>query len=248
MDADAVSPMEPGMPATEMPATMLPPPEGHSHSARPPVERNTVADTWAWVWKDILGRLVPFAIASAVYARLGDEGPRTVGLTREGLGRDMALGVALGVPMLGAAIVFRAWDAPRYRLPTAADQALQTAFYFGINAPIEELFWRGTVQNATIRVLRRLPPLRKAAVPLGWMLTTACFGAYHRLGRWRWRTIAGVTAAGGAFGALFLRSRRGSLAATIVVHGFATAGLLSWGDVALHALRSMPPLRSGWGA
>jgi membrane protease YdiL (CAAX protease family) len=199
------------------------------------------------VWKDILGRLVPFAIASAVYARLSDEGPRAIGLTREGLGREMALGVALGVPMLGTAIVFRAWDAPRYRLPTAADQALQTAFYLGLNAPIEEMFWRGTVQNVTIRALRRFAPLHKAAVPLGWAFTTACFGAYHRLGRWRWRTIAGVTAAGGAFGALFLRSRRRSLAATIVVHGFATAGFLSWGDVALHALQNMPPQRSSRG-
>lgn len=243
MDGDVVSPIEPGIAAP-----LLPPPGRRPAFVRPVVVRNTVADTWAWVWKDVLGRLVPFAIASAVYARLSDEGPRAIGLTREGLGREMALGAALGVPMLGAAIVFRAWDAPRYRLPTVADQVLQTTFYFGLNAPIEELFWRGTVQNATIRALRWLPPLHKAAVPLGWALTTAVFGAYHRLGKWRWRTIAGVTAAGGAFGALFLRSRRRSLAATIVVHGFATAGLLSWGDAALHALRSMPPLRPGQGA
>src|SRR5260370_13301361 len=87
MDGDAASPIEPGIAAP-----MLPPPDSCSASVRPVVVRNTVTDTWAWVWKDILGRLVPFAIASAVYARLSDEGPRAIGLTREGLGRELALG------------------------------------------------------------------------------------------------------------------------------------------------------------
>src|SRR5258708_27711845 len=136
MDGDAASSIEPGIAAP-----MLPPPDRRSASARPVVARNTVADTWDWVWKDILGRLVPFAIASAVYARLSDEGPRALGLTREGLGREVALGAALGVPMLGTALVFRAWDAPRHRLPTGADQPPQTAFSFGSHAPIDDLVW-----------------------------------------------------------------------------------------------------------
>src|SRR5262249_4620761 len=174
--------------------------------------------------------------AAAAYARFSGEGLRAIGLTGEDLGRDLLVGVGLGVPMLGVAIAFRAWDAPGYRLPTAADQALQSAFYFALNAPIEELFWRGTVQNLGIRALGAVPVAQPAAGLLGWALTTAIFGAYHRLGNWRWRSIAGVTVAGGLFGALYLLSPRRSILAPILVHGFATAGFLSWGDVALHHL------------
>ena len=205
----------------------------------PPPARSTLPETWRWVWKDTLFRLVPFGAAALVYARVSGKGMRGIGLTRDGLAREIGRGIAMGLPMLGASIAFRAWDAPRYRVPTAADQALQSTFYFGLNAPIEELFWRGAVQNLTIDGLRRIPRVERAAAPLGWALTTAVFGAYHRLGNWRWRSIAGVTVAGGAFGATYLASPRRSLVSTIVVHGFATAGFLSWGDAALHATRRL---------
>lgn len=218
-------------------APILEPPTDLPAAPSKPIARSTFPETWRWVWKDTLFRLAPFALASAAYAKFGGEGLRGLGLTRAELGREIGLGVALGLPMLGASIAFRAWDAPRYRLPTTADQALQSTFYFALNAPIEEIFWRGTVQNATIRGLKRLPRTRSLATPLGWALTTAIFGAYHRLGNWRWRSIAGVTAAGGAFGAAYLASRPRSLLSTIIIHGFATAGFLSWGDTAIHLLR-----------
>jgi membrane protease YdiL (CAAX protease family) len=148
------------------------------------------------------------------------------------------VGSALGVPAAAAAIAFRRWVAPGYRLPTPADQAVQTTFYLGLNAPVEELFWRGTVQQLAIEGLRRVPWLRRGASGLGWAATTAVFGAYHRLGNWSWRSIAGVTAAGALFGGAFLATReRRSLLPAIIIHGFMTAGFLSWGDVALHLLR-----------
>ena len=231
---------QPGVSVDEAPtssasaAPMLPP---------PPV-RSTLPETWGWVWKDTVFRLAPFAAAALVYAKVSGRGLRGIGLTCDELPREIGLGLALGLPMLGASIAFRAWDAPRYRLPTAADQALQSTFYFGLNAPIEELFWRGAVQNLAIDGLWRVPRIRSAAAPLGWALTTAVFGAYHRLGNWRWRSIAGVTAAGAAFGATYLASRRRSLVSTIIVHGFATAGFLSWGDAALHATRNLRKART----
>jgi membrane protease YdiL (CAAX protease family) len=210
----------------------------------PPPIRSTLPETWDWVWKDTLFRLAPFAAAALVYAKGSGKGLRGLGLTREELPREIGLGVALGLPMLGASIAFRAWDTPRYRLPTSADQALQSTFYFGLNAPIEEIFWRGAVQNLAIDGLRRVPRVGPVATPLGWALTTAVFGAYHRLGNWRWRSIAGVTVAGAAFGATYLASRRRSLVSTIIVHGFATAGYLSWGDAALHVLRHLRTSRT----
>lgn len=230
MAADVQPPNEAEMPT-------LPPPPG----ATAPMERaaaparSTVGDSWSWLWKDTLGRVVPLTAGAVIFARLTREGRREGGVTRRHLGRDVALGVVAGIPMAAIAAVFRGWVAPNYRLPTPADQALQTGFYFGLNAPAEELFWRGTVQALAEKGAARLPHMRRAAPWLGWAFATTTFGLYHRLGNWSWRSIAGVTVAGGFFGALYqLQRRPRSLLAPVLVHGFATAGFLSWGDVYLH--------------
>jgi len=240
--------------------------------------RSTVPETWKWLWKDTLGRVAPFVVAAGIYARMSGLGWAGIGVRRSTareLGQDLAWGVAIGLPLAGLAAAFRARVAPRYRLPTAADQALQTLFYLAINAPAEELFWRGFVQTMTINSVGRLTrrmgrsgrraesaagaPLASApteaapqqeaasgqlarepgvaAAALGWALTTAIFGAYHRLGGWSWRSIAGVTAAGGVFGAVYLIPRkRRTILPSAIIHGLATAAFLSWGDAALHAL------------
>src|SRR5262249_39703091 len=116
-------------------STLPPPSEQADVTAKPVlhVPLSTVADTWGWLWKDTLGRLLPFALAAAAYARVSGEGPRAIGLTGEDLRRDLTVGIGLGASMLGVAIAFRAWDAPAYRLPTAADQVLQSAYYFALN-------------------------------------------------------------------------------------------------------------------
>ncbi len=239
---------------TATPVTLPPPPEPAAATQPRPAhiyhyQRSTVADTWGWLWKDSLQRLLPFAAASAVYARVSGEGARALGLTREGWRRDALLGIGLGMPLAGVAAAFRGWVAPSYRLPTPADQAVQTTYYLGLNGPIEELFWRGVVQALAVRALGRLPVPGRSAALAGWALTTAIFGAYHRLGNWSWRSIAGVTAAGGLFGALYLASgRRRSLLPAIIVHGFMTAGFLSWGDAALHARAARRIARSLRGA
>jgi hypothetical protein len=89
-----------------------------------------------------------------------------------------------------------------------------------------------------VRGLARVPRIGKLAGLLGWAAATAVYGSYHRLGKWSWRSIAGVTFAGAIFGALYQwprgrRGRRSILAATIA-HGFATAGFLSWADFYLY--------------
>lgn len=213
-----------------------PPPEERVPSVRSfAPTRNTVGETWRWLWKDTVGRVLPLTAGAVAYAVFSHEGGRAIGITRKHLGRDIALGMAAGIPMAGAAAVFRGWVAPSYRLPTPADQAFQTGFYFGFNAPAEELFWRGTVQALAEKGAARLPYARRAAPWLGWLFATTTFGLYHRLGNWSWRSIAGVTVAGGCFGALYqLQRRPRSLLAPVLVHGFATAGFLSWGDVYLH--------------
>jgi membrane protease YdiL (CAAX protease family) len=201
------------------------------------VHRSTVHDSWDWLWKDMLQRVVPLAAAGIIYARYFDE-KRQMGYSPAGWWREALVGTALGVPLAAITTAFRAWVAPGYRLPTPADQAFQTAFYLAINAPAEELFWRGTVQRVSVRLLRGAPGMRRAAVPLGWALATAAYGAYHRLGGWSWRSIAGVTFAGALFGALYhSRPRDRSLVAVTIAHGLTTAAFLSWGDVFLHQVK-----------
>jgi membrane protease YdiL (CAAX protease family) len=178
---------------------------------------------------------VPFAAATFIYARFWGGGAAGVGLTAAHLPRDVALGIVIGVPLALLAAVFRRWVAPGYRLPTAGDQALQTFFYLALNAPVEELFWRGMLQTLAIRGLALLLGAGGLAGALGWAVTTAVFGAYHRLGNWSWRAIAGVTAAGAVFGlAYLLQPAPQSIWLPVVIHGLATAGFLSWGDLALH--------------
>ncbi|MEO7003032.1 MAG: CPBP family intramembrane glutamic endopeptidase [Ktedonobacterales bacterium] len=212
-----------------------PPARHHATEAALDVPLSTLPETWRWLWKDTLGRVAPFVLAAGLYARFSGEGAAAVGIRRDGILRDLALGTALGLPLAAIAAVFRAWVSPHYRLPTGPDQVAQTVFYIGINAPGEELFWRGTVQSLAIRGLQRTFGWQVGAEVVGWALTTLVFGAYHRLGGWSWRAIAGVTLAGGLFGATYLLPRgRHSILAPTLIHGFATAGFLSWGDVALH--------------
>ncbi|HEX5548517.1 MAG TPA: CPBP family intramembrane glutamic endopeptidase [Ktedonobacterales bacterium] len=216
------------------------------------IPRNTVRDTWNWAWKDTAGRVLPFFAGAGLYAWLSGRGPEGIGITAEGWRRETLLGIAVGMPLAGLAAAFRGWVAPGYRLPTDADQLTQTLFYFAINAPGEELFWRGTVQDLAVRGLARVPRIGKLAGLLGWAAATAVFGAYQRLGKWSWRSIAGVTFAGAIFGALYQwpRSRNGrrSILAATIAHGFATAGFLSWADFSLYLRqrrRFLATVRSG---
>lgn len=199
------------------------------------VPRNTVRDTWRWLAPDTAFRLLPFAVATFAYARFWGGGPASVGLTGAHLLRDLLLGTAIGLPLAGISAAFRRWVAPGYRLPTPADQAVQTAFYIVFNAPVEELFWRGMLQTLAVRGAALALGAGAAAGVVGWAVTTAVFGVYHRFGNWSWRAVAGVTAAGGVFGLSYLlQPEPRSILLPTVIHGMATAGFLSWGDAALH--------------
>lgn len=216
-------------------ARLLVTPVGPGEVAKVPF--NTPRDTWRWLWKDTLTRVAPFLVAAWLWARFSRQGARALGLRRDDVLGDALLGVAIGAPFAQISALFRRWVAPGYRLPTPADHLFQSAYYFVLNAPAEELFWRGIVQTQVIRGLRQTPGLRRVAGALGWAGVTALFGAYHRLGGWSWRSIAGVSVAGGLFGALFALPKRKSILPAIIAHGFATAGFLNWGDAAQHALR-----------
>jgi membrane protease YdiL (CAAX protease family) len=201
-------------------------------------QRNTPRDTWRWLWPDMLIRIIPFAIAGLVAAHF--LGFSTVGLQAPPQGWPVAFaeGLAAGLVMMALAMIWRGIISPGYRLPTSADQALQTIFYLAINAPVEELFWRGTVQTLAILGVTALGANHALAVGTGIAATSAVFGAYHRLGGYPWRFNVAAMAAGAVFGLLFVALSGPSLVAAALAHGLTTAGYLSWGDVALHLRRS----------
>jgi uncharacterized protein len=210
----------------------------------PIIPRSLPRDSWRWIWPDIFMRLLPFWIATLVVAhfmagRSGASGLRAVGWSAPPQGWPAALaeGMAAGLVMLVCAIFWRARTAPRYRLPTHGDQALQTFFYLILNAPIEEVFWRGVVQTLAIRGLAALGAGHVWSAVLGLVAVSAVFGAYHRLGGYRWDFNVAAMLAGGVFGLLYLLLPGPSIVVPTIAHGFTTAGYLSWGDVALH-LRS----------
>lgn len=196
---------------------------------------STVADTWNWLWKDTVTRIAPLTGAALLYAAISHKGPSGIGITVRRWPHEVALGLGVGLPLAALAGAFRAWTAPRYRLPTRADQALQSTYYLAINAPAEEVFWRGAVQSLMADVVARLTGRHTLGRATGWALATAGYASYHRLGGWSWTSIAGVAFAGSIFGALFARDQRQpSLIAPVIAHGVATAAFLSWGDVMLH--------------
>lgn len=201
------------------------------------IPRSHPHETWRWFWPDTLLRLVPFTVVGLLAAHfLG--GWAAVGLVAppQGWLAAVGLGLVVGLPMLALAVAWRARIAPRYRLPTQADQALQSLFYLVMNAPVEELFWRGVLQTLAIRALLAVGAGHGWAVGLGVAAVSIIFGAYHRLGGYPWSFNIAAMLAGAVFGLVYALSPGPSLVAVTIVHGLTTAGYLSWGDVALHHL------------
>ena len=209
---------------------------------------STARATWPGLRALIVGMLAPFALVVWVYARFFGGGAAGVGLTRATLRRDLALGTAIGIPMAGAAALIKRWAAPSYRRHTIGDHALQTTFFMAINAPIEELFWRGMIQKLVIQGAERVLGPGTRATAAGWALTTLGFGAFHTIGgNWPWRAVIGATAGGGVFGLVYLlQPQPRSILPSILVHGFSGSGLFSWGDAfAQWSARRAPTRRAG---
>jgi membrane protease YdiL (CAAX protease family) len=199
------------------------------------IQRSLPRDTWGWIWPDVLIRLAPFWVISLIAAHFMG-GTAAIGLRAPIGGWFPALlaGIALGLALMACAVYWRSRIAPRYRLPTHADQALQTFFYLIMNAPTEELFWRGVVQTLAIRALLGVGVPHTFGVILGVAAISALFGAYHRLGGYPWRFNIAAMLAGAVFGTLYVVLPGPSIVVPTIVHGLMTAGYLSWGDAVLH--------------
>lgn len=196
---------------------------------------STAREIWPGLRDLTLHMLTPFGAAVFAYARYVGGGPASVGLTRAHLRRDLALGAAVGIPMAAAAVAFKRWAVPGYRAHTLGDHALQTVFFTAVNAPVEELFWRGVIQRLTIQGAERVVGPSARADAIGWALTTLGFGAFHSLGgAWPRRAVLGATLGGGVFGLVYvLQPQPRSIVPSILVHGLTGASFFNWGDAVL---------------
>jgi uncharacterized protein len=197
------------------------------------VYRTTMRDSWRWMWWDIPARLLPLALTPIAFLWLTHTAPSALGVSEAHLVRDLLLAVPTG---LGGFVIAAAFAdrlsrrAGRWFVPDRTDLILQTFYYVVLNAPVEEWFFRGFVQGMLIRWWQT--PL------LGLFAATLVFGAYHFLGRWGWRPVAGATVAGLATGTLYLwQPSPPSLLLPVIVHACITCGFLSLGPYLLFEWR-----------
>jgi len=212
---------------TQTKQTFLPR-RGKDVSTEKKVVRSTVADTWRWMRPDLLTRIVPMGIVPFLYISIFHLPLSFLGLVVGNIPQQIVLGISVGVVMSIFAMIYRMYVVgPGFRHSTCKDQLLQSFFYLCINAPVEEIFFRGLILAAVTQWT--------GWPGWGWLVSTAMYTLYHRLGRWSWRSVGGVGLAGLVFSLIYLwQLEPRSLLAVIVVHGFTTSGFLSWGDEALY--------------
>src|SRR5229473_1667618 len=188
------------------------------------VARSTVADTWRWLWPDVLMRIIPLGVIPFLYIAIFHLPLACRGLTRHNWPQQLVIGLVVGVVMTGFASAYRMYVVgPFFRRPTPGDHLLQVFYYLLINGPVEELFFRGFLLAAVTQWT--------GWIGWGWLVSTITYTLYHRLGKWSWRSIGGVGLAALVFSTLYIaQPEPRSLLAVIIVHGFTTAGFLSWGD------------------
>ena len=199
-----------------------------SPAKTPRIVRSTVADSWKWMWPDILMRILPMGAAPFIYIAIFHLPLSFLGLTLHDVPQQFVIGLGIGILMAFFSAMYRMFIVgPWFRWPTLADHLFQGFFYFFINAPVEELFFRGFMLAAVTQWTGWLG--------WGWLVSTAAYTLYHRLGKWNWRSVGGVGIAGVVFSLVYLLpSGPHTLLAVVIVHGFATSGFLSWGDEALY--------------
>ena len=192
------------------------------------VVRSTVADSWRWIWRDTLMRIIPMGVAPFAYIAIFHLPFSFLGLTLHNVPQQVVLGLVVGVLMAAFAAFYRMFVVgPWFRWPTLNDHVVQGIFYLFINAPVEELFFRGLVLAAVTQWT--------GWIGWGWLVSTMAYTLYHRLGKWNWRSVGGVGLAGVVFSLVYLLPPGPpSLLAVTIVHGFTTSGFLSWGDEVLY--------------
>src|SRR5712691_5554030 len=154
-----------------------------------------IPDSWRWARTDIAIRLVPFALVYEAAHRFSG-GARWLGWSLGDL-RAQLVFAAVGVPvMFLAATAVQLWLTRRrgaLSVPAGSDDAAFQAGFYVVNGPIEEAFFRGLVQGGVGIAL---------GAPVGFVVGTASYVLYHRLG-WPWAETLATALAGIPLGLAF---------------------------------------------
>ena len=177
---------------------------------------------------DLLRRLLPFAAVVAVVEIVWR--PSWLGFSAGRLGVQLVF-AAVAAPVLFVAATFvQLWLARRrgsLTIPAGSDDAAFQAGFYVLNGPIEEAFFRGLVQGGLGIAL---------GAPVGFVVGTASYVLYHRLG-WPWAETLATSLAGIPLGlAFWLLPGPPSLLGVSIVHIAATCGFLGPGPYLLKKL------------
>ncbi len=177
---------------------------------------------------DLLRRLLPFAAVVAVVEIVWR--PSWLGFSNGRLGVHPVF-AAVAAPVLFVAATFvQLWLARRrgsLTIPAGSDDAAFQAGFYVLNGPIEEAFFRGLVQGGLGIAL---------GAPVGFVVGTASYVLYHRLG-WPWAETLATSLAGIPLGlAFWLLPGPPSLLGVSIVHIAATCGFLGPGPYLLKKL------------
>jgi membrane protease YdiL (CAAX protease family) len=173
-------------------------------------------------------RILPLTAIPFIYVAILHLPLAFLGLTLNNWPLQLLLGLLIGLGMLAFATAYRiVIVGPWFRWPTVGDHFLQACYYLLINGPVEEFFFRGFLLSAVAQWT--------GWIGWGWLVSTAVYTLYHRLGKWNWRSVAGVGLAGILFSTLYtIQPKPWSLLMVIIVHGFTTWGFLSFGDEVMY--------------
>ncbi len=190
-----------------------------------------IPDSWAWVWPDLLVRLLPFAAAYTIAYRLTSGAP-WLGLAVGNLPVQVVFGL-IGAPvMFAAAVAVQLWLSRRrgaLLVPADANDAWFQAGFYVINGPIEEAFFRGLMQGGLSLLW---------GAPAGFAVATIVYVVYHRLGRWTWPDTIATSLVGVPLGlAFWLLPGPASLLGISAAHIAATCGFLGPGPYLLRRMR-----------
>lgn len=182
---------------------------------------------------DILVRLLPFAVAYAAAYRL-TSGARWLGLGSGSLRPQLLFAIVAAPALFVAAVAVQLWLTRRRRAlnvpANPADAWFQAAFY-AVNGPLEEAFFRGLMQGWLTLVW---------GWPLAFLVATAVYVLYHRLGSWTWPDTFATALLGIPVGLAFaLLPGPPSLLGVSLAHIAATCGFLGPGPYLLKKLRAL---------
>jgi membrane protease YdiL (CAAX protease family) len=180
--------------------------------------------------QDLLIRIAPFTIAFAAAYVLASR-PTWLGLAHGRLTYQLVFGLAAAPIMFVASMLAQLWLARRRGALSAPDGGRDAWFqagFYALNGPVEEAFFRGLLQGGLGAVF---------GAPVGFVVGTAAYVLYHRLG-WPWIDTFATALVGVPLGlAFWLLPGPPSLVGVSIAHVAATCGFLGPGPYILRKLK-----------